>query len=80
MASTHPAGAGECYRHDAMLNNTDAAVERMLAAAAREMPGWRKLRAVRDLTNTARRLQWAELRSRCPAAPVEELRLRLLSR
>lgn len=60
--------------------DTDPAVERLLIAAARAMPGWRKLRIVRDLNNTARRLQWAELRSRYPEAPGEELRLRLLSR
>ena len=62
-----------------LASDTDPQAERVQIQLWREMPAWRKLELVADMTASVRSLALAGLRQRHPKASTAELARRLAS-
>lgn len=61
-------------------SDTDPAAERILVETIRRSPVWKRIALASALTEAARALAVADIRSRFPSASDEELRRRLALR
>ncbi|MEW6213312.1 MAG: hypothetical protein AB1631_33755 [Acidobacteriota bacterium] len=60
-----------------LFSDTDEKTERVLIELLQDVPAWKKLEQVEELTDTSRQLTLSGLRKRYPQASNEELRLKL---
>ena len=65
---------------DLGLLDTTPAVDTLMVEGFRAMPGWRKLKQVRQLNNLGLALAMADIKARHPEAGERECLLRLASR
>jgi hypothetical protein len=63
-----------------LFSDTDEKTERVLIELLRDVPAWRKIEQVEDITRTCRLFALIGLRDSYPQASESELKLRLAAR